>query len=47
MYGEKERWRDIDVRREERVEERQSGLEKGPLAMKRERDDEGKEGQKC
>lgn len=46
VYGENERLRDIDVRREERDEERQLGMEREPLALKRERDDEAKEGQK-
>lgn len=46
VYGEKERLRDIDVQREERDEERQLGMERGPLALKRERVDEAKEGQK-
>lgn len=35
--------RDIDVRREERDEERQLGMERGPPAVKRERDDGEKE----
>lgn len=39
--------RDIDVRREERDEERQLGMERGPLAVKRERDDGAKEGQRA
>ena len=34
------------MRREERDEERQLGMEREPLALKRERDDEAKEGQK-
>lgn len=46
VYGEKERLRDIDVRREERDEERQLGMERRPLALNRERDDEAKKGQK-
>lgn len=44
LRGEKERLRDIDVRREERDEKRQLGMEGGPLALKRERNDEAKEG---
>lgn len=47
VYGEKERLRDIDVRREESDEERQLGMERGPLAVKRERDDGAKEGQRA
>lgn len=42
LWG-KERLRDIDVRREERDEERQLGMERRLLALKRERDDEAKE----
>ncbi len=38
--------RDIDVRREESDEERQLGMKRRPLALKREEDDEAKEGQK-
>lgn len=38
--------RDIDVRREEKDEERQLGIERAPLALKREKDDEAKMGQK-
>lgn len=34
------------MRREERDEERQLGMERRPPALKRERDDEAKEGQK-
>lgn len=37
---------EIDVRREERDEERQPGIERRPLALKREKDDEAKKGQK-
>ncbi len=46
VYGEKKRLRDIDVWREERDEERQLGMESWPLALKREKDDEAKEGQR-
>lgn len=38
--------RDIDVRREEKDEVRQLGMERGPLAVKREADDEAEEDQK-
>ena len=37
VYGEKQRLRDIDVRREERDEDRQLGMERRPLALKREK----------
>lgn len=45
VYGKNERLKDIDVRREDRDEGRQPGMETGPLARGGERDDEVKSGQ--
>lgn len=44
-HGERERLRDIDVRGEEREEERQLWMERGPVAREKERDDNAEEGQ--
>lgn len=44
LWG-KERLRDIDVKREERDEERQLGMERRLLALPRERNDEANERQ--
>lgn len=44
--GKMKKMRNIDVRRGDTDEERQLGVERGPLASKRERDEEVKNGQK-